>query len=372
MSSRSGHGDGLLAISGRGGLVGWHLRALLHADGRPWRNVDVRVPSPAPDDVAALAPTVTAVHVAGIARGSDSELREGNVELAHRFVAAIERSGARPREVVYANSVAAGTPTPYGEGKALAGEVLLRAAARWGARYTDVVIENVFGEHGVPDHNTVTSTFCDRVARGRPLPIDSDHLRTFVHAQDVAEALAGHIDQQELAARGTRISIPELATRLRLFSEVYDRGEIPALPARFDRDLLNTYRSYAFGVTPVRRLTSASDHRGAFTELVRAHGSAGQTGVSTTLPGVTRGDHFHRRKIERFVVVQGNARIILRRVLTGERHVIDVTGDDPVAVDMPTLWAHSITNTGTSPLVTAFWTNDLFDPANPDTHQDAA
>jgi len=334
--------------------------------------VDVRRPSLPSEHVAALAATRTAVHVAGIVRGTDRELRDGNVELAQRFVDAIERSGATPHEVVYANSSAPGPSTSYAEGKALAGEVLLRAAARWGARFTDVIIDNVFGEHGVPGHNTVTSTFCDRIAQGRTLPVDSDHVRTFVHAQDVAEALAGHIDQQELASRGTTISIPELATRLRTLSAVYDRGEIPALPARYDRDLLNTYRSYAFGVTPVRRLTSATDHRGAFTELVRAHGSAGQAGISTTLPGVTRGDHFHRRKIERFVVVQGSARIVLRRVLTDERHVIDVSGDEPVAVDMPTLWAHSITNTGDSPLVTTFWTNDLFDPANPDTHQDAA
>ncbi|MEN0102304.1 MAG: NAD-dependent epimerase/dehydratase family protein [Curtobacterium sp.] len=372
MSSRSGRGDGLLAVSGRGGFVGWHLRALLHADGRPWRNVDVRVPNPSLHEVAALAPTVTAVHVAGIVRGTDRELREGNVELAHRFVDALERSGASPREVVYANSSAPGPAGAYAEGKALAGEVLLRAAARWGARFTDVVIDNVFGEHGLPGHNTVTSTFCDRLARGQTLPVDSDHVRTFVHAQDVAEALVGHIDQQELASRGTTITIPELAARLRALANVYDRGEIPALPGPYDRDLLNTYRSYAFGVAPVQRLTSASDHRGAFTELVRSHGGTGQTGVSTTLPGVTRGNHFHRRKLERFVVVQGSARIVLRRVLTGERHVIDVSGDDPVAVDMPTLWAHSITNTGTSPLVTAFWTNDLFDPARPDTHQDAA
>lgn len=359
----------MIAVSGRGGLVGWHLRTFLHAHGERWQDVDLRKRAVATDG---LTTTDTAIHVAGIARGTDVELHEGNVDLARRFVAAIDDAGARPRRVVHANSVAAGTATPYGQGKAGANEVLAAAAQRWDAEYVDVRIENVFGEHGVPDHNTVTSTFCDRIAKKQPLPVDSDHVRTFVHAQDVAEALAGQIDPGELARRGTTVTIPELAERLQALAAVYDRGEIPALPDGFDRDLLNTYRSYAFGIAPVHRLTSAKDQRGAFTELVRAHGSTGQTGVSTTKPGVTRGDHFHRRKLERFVVVQGSARIVLRRVLTGERRVIDVTGDDPVAVDMPTLWAHSITNTGDGPLVTAFWTNDLFDPDRPDTHQDAA
>jgi UDP-2-acetamido-2,6-beta-L-arabino-hexul-4-ose reductase len=358
----------VIAISGRGGLVGWHLRTVLHSEGRSWQDVDLRQTAATTTD---LADVETAIHVAGISRGSDHDVREGNVELAHRFVAALDATGARPHRVVYADTGMPGT-SPYTEGKARAGRVLSAAAARWGAEFVDVVIQNVFGEHGTPYHNGVALTFCHRIARGERPSVDSDDVRTFVHAQDVAEALAGTIDQAELDRRGTRMTVPALAGRITALADVYRRGEIPALESRFDRDLFNAYRSYAFAVSPVHRLTSAVDERGAFTELVRAHGSAGQTGISTTLPGVTRGDHFHRRKIERFVVVQGEARIVLRRVLTDERQVIDVTGEQPVAVDIPTLWAHAITNTGRSPLVTAFWTNELFDPARPDTHQETA
>lgn len=359
----------MIAITGRGGLLGWHLRALLHAQGRPWIDVDLRRAALLTDG---LERTNTAVHVAGITRGSDDDLRNGNIALARRFVTALDAAGARPRRVVHANSVQAARPTPYGEGKAGAAAVLAAAAERWGAEMLDVAIENVFGEHGAPDHNTVTSTFCHRLAHGSALPVESDQVRVFVHAQDVAEALAGVIDVSELTARSTALSIPELATRLTDLAAVYDRGAVPPLRDALDRDLLNTYRSYAFAIRPVHQLPTARDHRGVFTELVRAHGSAGQTGVSTTLPGATRGNHFHRRKFERFVVVQGGARITLRRVLTDERRVIDVSGDDPVAVDMPALWAHSITNTGDKPLVTVFWTDELFDPDRPDTHQDPA
>lgn len=358
----------MIAISGRGGLVGWHLRTVLHAEGRAWCDVDLRGTT---TPTTGLTETETAIHVAGISRGTDEDVREGNIELAHRFVAALDAAGARPRRVVYADSGMTGV-SPYTEGKARAAEVLAAAAGRWGAEFVDVVIQNVFGEHGTPYHNGVALTFCHRIARGERPTVDSDHARTFVHAQDVAEALAGMIGQSELDRRGTTMTVPELATRITALAHVYRSGEIPALGDAFERDLFNTYRSYAFQVSPMHRLTSAVDERGAFTELVRAHGSAGQTGVSTTLSGVTRGDHFHRRKIERFVVLQGEAEIAVRRVLTGERQVFRVCGDQPVAIDMPTLWAHSITNTGTTPLVTAFWTNELFDPDRPDTHQDAA
>nr|KEO86733.1 hypothetical protein DA06_24760 [Georgenia sp. SUBG003]KEP23824.1 hypothetical protein DA06_04335 [Georgenia sp. SUBG003] len=85
---------------------------------------------------------------------------------------------------------------------------------------------------------------------------------------------------------------------------------------------------------------------------------------------MTRGQHFHLRKIERFVVVGGQARISLRRVLTDETITFDVDGDEPCIIDMPTLWAHNITNTGSSELATIFWTNELFDPTDPDTYRE--
>lgn len=358
----------MIAISGRGGLVGWHLRTVLHAEGRSWTDVDLRTTDGTVPGQE-LADIDTAIHVAGISRGADHDVREGNVELARRFVAALDATGARPRRLVYADTGMRGT-SPYTEGKARAAEVLADAATRWGAEFVDLVIQNVFGEHGTPYHNGVALTFCHRIARGEQPVVESDHVRTFVHAQDVAEALAGSIGQGELDRRGTTMSVPDLAGRITALAEVHRRGEIPALDSAFDRDLFNTYRSYV--AAPTHPLTAAVDHRGAFTELVRAHGGPGQTGVSTTVPGVTRGDHFHRRKIERFVVLQGEARITLRRVLTDERRVIEVRGDRPVAVDMPTLWAHSLTNTGDTPLVTAFWTNELHDPLRPDTFQDIA
>ena len=82
---------------------------------------------------------------------------------------------------------------------------------------------------------------------------------------------------------------------------------------------------------------------------------------------MSRGDHFHRRKVERFTVLSGSATIALRRLFTNEVFEFNVTGEEPVAVDMPTMWSHNITNTGSRPLYTSFWSNDIFDPDAPDT-----
>ena len=143
------------------------------------------------------------------------------------------------------------------------------------------------------------------------------------------------------------------------------------MSAPFDRDLFNTYRSYTFPAQAPLDLTRHADARGSFFEIIRSHGGPGQSSFSTTVPGVTRGDHFHRRKIERFTVLQGRARISLRRLYSEEVVSFEVSGEAPRAVDMPTMWAHNITNIGDDVLYTSFWTNDIFDPAHPDTIAEA-
>ena len=99
-------------------------------------------------------------------------------------------------------------------------------------------------------------------------------------------------------------------------------------------------------------------------------GGGGQTFLSWTEPGVTRGDHFHLGKVERFLVVEGEAMIRIRRVLGEEVWEYKVSGDVPAPVDMPVLHTHSIENSGDGRLLTLFWTQEIFDPAAPDTYAD--
>ncbi len=146
------------------------------------------------------------------------------------------------------------------------------------------------------------------------------------------------------------------------FHDRYITGDIPPLLSDFDLHLFNTLRAAMFPDRYPIDLTKHSDSRGDLVECVRSHGGQGQTFVSTTHPGITRGEHFHLAKIERFVVLRGRARISLRRLLHDGVVNFDVSGDEPCVIDMPTLWAHNITNTGSEELVTLFWTNTVFDP----------
>jgi len=159
-----------------------------------------------------------------------------------------------------------------------------------------------------------------------------------------------------------------LSLLLQYKKDYAENGMIPDLPDAFHRNLFNTFKSYMD--IPEHypfALTKHSDDRGSFVETMRL-GLGGQVSFSTTRPGITRGNHFHTRKIERFVVVKGEAKIQLRKIGSEELIEFKVSGDAPAFVDMPVWYTHNITNIGDEELYTLFWINEFYDPNDPDTY----
>lgn len=355
-------------LTGADGFLGWHTRTRLfaHTD-----HEVVAVGLPQWPRLAEFTAGVDAViHLAGI---NDHANEEGNVELAQHLVEAFPSNERFPR-VVFSNTIHADTDTPYGRGKRRAADLLAAAATARGGSFVDVRLPNLFGEHARPNYNTFTATFIDAILTGRT-PQITDRQIGLLHVQDAAQAL---IDASSLVppatGRGLATPAPTQTSVLAVYEtlahqhEVYARaGEIPALASKLEVNLFNSLRAAMFPTNIPIRFTAHTDARGSFVELVRLQGGGGQTSFSTTKPGITRGDHFHLRKIERFAVLSGSARISLRRAFHDEVIDFDVSGEQPCAIDMPTGWSHNITNTGDDELTTLFWINELYDPADPDT-----
>lgn len=355
------------AVTGARGFLGWHLRCALQ---EPGISVDA-IPLGETFDLAQAAAAVNGsarvIHIAGVNRASDEEVTEGNIGFATQLAAALRAATVPPTTIVYANSTQSTNGSVYGEAKAKASEILAAAAEEIGAGFVDVLLPNLFGEHGRPFYNAVTATFSHLIAKGERPVVENDKELTLLHAQNAADLLSGIAPTSVLVDTQRRETVAGLLARLEGYGSLYRAGEIPDVSDDFDRDLFNTFRSYTFPAQSPIALTRHADARGSFFEIIRSNGGSGQSSFSTTVPGVTRGDHFHRRKIERFTVLQGQARISLRRLHTDEVLSFDVSGDVPGAVDMPTLWAHNITNIGDEVLYTSFWTNDIFNAENPDT-----
>jgi len=354
-----------VAITGAEGFLGWHLSCRLAAT----RGLDpVRLTRDDFADPSRLAARLedvdTIIHMAGVNRAESAEaVEQGNVAIARALV---EASGERAVHVVYANSIQADHDNPYGRGKRQAAAVLAEARGSM----VDVMLPNLFGEHGRAAYNSFVATFCHEVAAGREPRIIVDNQVPLLHAQDAAEILITAAEQRgdrTVRPKGTARRVSEVLLLIQSFHRLYaEWGEIPDVSDVFVRDLFNTYRSYLFPENyPIFPVVHA-DRRGALVEAVRSHGGTGHTFASTTPPGEGRGDHYHLRKIERFMVMHGGAEIALRRLYDDRVITFRIDGARPGFIDMPTMWAHNIRNVGASDLVTVFWADQLLDPDNPD------
>ncbi len=365
-----------IGITGSNGFVGWHLRCFLS----PMEGVEVvtadRATFADPQALAAFANGLDAVvHLAGVNRAdTDDEVYQGNIELAQSLVDALTAAGGSPH-VVFSSSthVERDELSTYGKAKRDAASILTDWAASSGGGVTEMVIPHVFGEYGRPFYNSAVATFCHQLAVGETPVVNSNAPLELIHVQDLAQHLWEAVEKKaggRVRLAGHHTSVEEVLAMLEEMKATYESGIVPDLADPLRVRLFNAYRSYCYPDLYPRPVVLHSDPRGHLFETFKGN-SGGQCFVSTTVPGITRGNHFHRFKFERFFVLSGSARIELRKLFSTDVDAFDVTGDEPCYVDIPTLYTHNITNTGQGELVTLFWSDQLFDPENPDTYYES-
>ena len=367
-----------VGITGADGFLGFHVRAFLHGDRKRF---DVRLANRRTflsaqrldefvDGLDAI------IHCAGMNRGDESRNGGHQPRPRRSTVGALQRTRAVPT-VVFANSTHVDRDSAYGRGKRAAAKVLSAWGRATGAPVHDVILPHVFGEFGRPFYNSVVATFCHLLARKDAPTIDRDGDLELIHAQDVAEHFMAFIAAPSPAevegihrVAGTPLTVSDLLSRLQQMCERYDGDIFPDVSDHIDLCLFNTLRSFMFPARYPRSLRLNTDNRGALFEAVKSD-QGGQTFLSWTHPGITRGNHYHRRKVERFLVLSGQADIRLRRLFSDQIVTFRVVGATPAYIDMPTFHTHNITNVGDGELQTFFWANEIFDPDNPDTYPEA-
>ena len=363
-----------IGITGANGFVGWHLRCYLttrkelsevRLSGREEFSSGVKLRQ----FVSGLD---CVVHLAGVNRAKPQELVDGNVMPAEQLIQALSLADNVP-VIIYASSVQAINPeaSPYAKGKAAVSQIFSAWAKKTQGCFVNLIIPHVFGEYGRPNYNSVVATFAHQVANDEQPSVHGDGTLELVHVQDLVERIVALFDEGasgNVRIEGHKISVVEVAAQLQNLRDTYiNAGQIPDLSESFHRSLFNTLRGALPNNKRLCEVTKHQDDRGWLVETVKAN-SGGQCFVSTTKPGITRGNHFHRRKVERFFVLQGKAQIKLRKLFGDEIIVYDLNGEAPAFVDIPTLHTHSITNVGLTELITLFWSDEFFDPDNPDTY----
>lgn len=360
-----------IVITGANGLLGKHLQYKLYSIDSYRQDVVLLDRMKFNDDsclISSLQGADVVIHCAGINRDSDEVLEGGNRELADRLIKKLNLSGAKPY-IIYTNSIQRHQDNPYGRGKIAAHGLLADWALENDSIYSEVVLPHVFGEGGRPLYNSAVHTFCYQVVQGENLSINGKGELELIHAQDVACAIVELLESRssgELIVPGEKINVAELAGKIIRLFETYTQGIFPDLRKKIDLQLFNTIRSYMYPKYYPKSLQLHTDERGSLFEAVKTD-NGGQVFFSTTKPGITRGEHFHFHKVERFLVVKGRALIRIRRLLDDTINEIVVSGDSPAFVDIPTLHTHHITNIGTDDMLTLFWSHEIFTPSSPDT-----
>lgn len=314
------------------------------------------------------------VHLAAINRHNDPQtIYDTNISLAKKLITACDKTGSKPH-ILFSSSIQEERDNIFGKSKKEGRILLSRWAENCGATFTGMIIPNVFGPFGNPYYNSVVATFSHQLTHGNQPIVEVDAQLKLIYVGDLVKTIyyliVNKVSDNEIRVPPTdEARVTEILALLQSFRDQYlENGILPDLTDHFERNLFNTFvcyidhsRYYPF------RLKLNFDDRGSFVETIKLK-SGGQVSFSTTRPGITRGNHFHTYKAERFAVIRGRASIQIRRIGTNNVLKFELDGNQPSYVDMPIWHTHNITNLGTEDLYTIFWISDFYDSSDPDTY----
>lgn len=365
-----------VGITGQDGFLGWHIYNNLKLANTEFECINFS--RSFFNDEGKLDTFVNScdviVHLAAMNRHESLEvIYETNINLTKQLIDSLKRTGSKAH-VLFSSSTQEESDNLYGKSKMICRELFLAWANEFNGQFSALIIPNVFGPFGKPNYNSFISTFSYKVVRGEQPTILNDNVVRLIFVQELVDFVIKVIKDKVfsdylIVPYSAEVKVSEVLSLLIEFKKLYiENGIIPKLENKFKLDLFNTFRSYINLEEhfPVHYLEHR-DSRGAFVEIIRLN-DGGQISFSTTYSGITRGNHFHTRKIERFSVIKGKALIQLRKIDSSEVLSFELSGDSPAFVDMPIWYTHNIKNIGGEDLYTIFWINEFYNPEDADTY----
>ena len=364
-----------ILITGARGFMGKNLRsALTGRCGDAHRLMLLDMPHTEEELLAAAAEADFVFHLAGVNRPTDpADFQKGNADFTRQLLTLLKERGKRP-PVLLSSSIQAALENPYGQSKLSAEQAVANYGRETGSAVYLYRLPNVFGKWSRPNYNSAVATFCHNVARGLPITVNDPSVTLrLVYIDDMVEeflrAMEGqpHREGEWCTVQPVHeVNLGHMAELIQAFPGLRDSLTAPDQSDPLVKKLYATYLSFLPPEDFSRPTVTHADQRGSFTELLHM-GSRGQVSLNVSRPHITKGDHWHQTKHEKFIVLQGEGVIRFRKV--GDSTVIayKVSGENLTVVDIPTGYTHSIENTGDTDMLTLMWANEVFDPAHPDT-----
>jgi UDP-2-acetamido-2,6-beta-L-arabino-hexul-4-ose reductase len=314
-------------------------------------------------------------HLAGVNRPNDEkEFMEGNFEFTSELLRMLKKHSNKS-PILMTSSIQAERDNPYGRSKKAGEDLLFEYSREMGNKVLVYRLPNLFGKWSRPNYNTVVATYCYNISRNIDIQINNtDANLVLCYIDDVMEeflhALKGTATQRDdyyYVPVTYNIKLGELAKIISGFRESRINLSIPNMEQELIKKLYSTYLSFLPQDEFAYDLKMNIDERGSFTEFIRTP-DRGQVSVNVSKPGITKGNHWHHTKNEKFLVVSGEGLIRFRKFNTEEIIEYRVSGEKLQVVDIPTGFTHSIVNIGDENLVTIMWANECFNADRPDTY----
>ena len=314
-------------------------------------------------------------HLAGINRPkNEKEFMEGNYGFTHELLELLKKHNNKA-PVLITSSIQAERDNPYGISKKATEELLFAYGKETGVKVLVYRLANLFGKWCRPNYNSVVATFCHNIARDLDTQVNAPNEELILcYIDDVLVEFVAALERRETRAGKFcivpityKITLGDLADKLYSFGKNRETLIMPSLESNFDRALYGTFLSYLAEDNFSYKLKKNVDNRGWLAEFIKSK-SMGQIFISKTKPGITRGNHWHHTKVEKFLVIQGEAVIKFRKIDSDEVIEYKVNGETPEVVDIPTGYTHSIVNIGEEDVITLFWASEIFNLDKPDTH----
>ena len=317
-------------------------------------------------------------HFAGVNRpNNNKEFIIQNVNFTQKIVDFLISNNLNT-PIIFTSSIHANSNSDFGSSKKNAEFILNEYSQSQKATVYNYRLKNIFGKWCKPNYNSVVATFCHNIANDLSIKIDNPkYIVEFIYIDDVVQEFNQIIDNNQLEPKfynnsidtSYSCSIKELSETLNSFKSFRKNQKIPDFSNSFHKKLYSTFLSYLPNNRFANELKLNTDDRGSLFEIIKSDNS-GQIFASTTNPGITRGNHFHHTKTEKFCVIKGEGLINFRKINSAEIISYNVSGDKPQTVDIPPGYTHNIKNVGNTEMITIFWANEIFDPNFPDTYFD--
>jgi UDP-2-acetamido-2,6-beta-L-arabino-hexul-4-ose reductase len=314
-------------------------------------------------------------HLAGVNRPKDnSEFMDGNFGFTLILLDTLKKHN-NTCPVMISSSIQAELNNLYGKSKKAVENLIFKYNKETGAKVLIYRFPNVFGKWCRPNYNSAVATFCYNIAHDLPIKVnDPSVVMNLVYIDDVVHELINSIEGKENKEKEFcvvpllyTITLGKIVELIYSFKNSREEKSVPDMSDKFIKKLYSTYLSYLPGDKFSYDLNMNIDHRGSFTEFIKTI-DRGQVSVNISKPGITKGNHWHHTKNEKFLVVSGNGIIRFRRVDLEEVFEYYVGGDKLKVIDIPTGYTHNIENLGDTDMITIMWANEPFDPEKPDTY----